>query len=103
MSRLVLPSLDAGSEPPLTKFDDYAPRASHKAPNSAVSGLSLILSRSYILLVAQIFRSLPRHLNDRAELATLADGLSRILLAHGDDIGIVSQALIGVLSCLFLP
>lgn len=36
-----------------------------------------------------------RHLNDRNELAVLIDGLNRILLVHGDDIGIVSQAMIG--------
>ncbi|EEB87621.1 hypothetical protein MPER_14975, partial [Moniliophthora perniciosa FA553] len=36
-----------------------------------------------------------RHLNDRNELAVLIDGVNRILLEHGKDIGIVSHALIG--------
>jgi len=54
-----------------------------------------MISRSYILLVAQIFRSMPRHLSDRHELAILIDGLNRTLVVHGDDINIVSQVLIG--------
>ena len=57
--------------------------------------LSLMLSQSYLSLVAQIFRSLPMHLNDRNELSDLIDGVNKVLLAHGDDIGIVSQAMIG--------
>jgi hypothetical protein len=40
---------------------------------------------------------MPRHLNDRHELAILIDGLNRILLTHGDDIGVVGQAMIGLL------
>lgn len=60
-----------------------------------VNGLSLVLSRSYLLLVAQIFRSMSRHMNDREEFGLLVDGINRILLAHGDDLGIVTQAMIG--------
>jgi hypothetical protein len=37
-----------------------------------------------------------RHLSDRSELALFIDGLNRILLIHGDDIGIVGQALISM-------
>ena len=63
--------------------------------NPTTSGLSLILSRSYLLLVAQVFRSMSRHTNDREEFGLLVDGINRILLSHGDDLGIVAQAMIG--------
>lgn len=100
MTRLVLPSLDFYSDPPPLELKDLVPRvgirATDKSSNYArVNGLSLMLSRSYIPLVAQIFRSMSRHLSDRTELAVLVDGLNRVLLAHGSDIGIVSQTLIG--------
>jgi len=62
--------------------------------NPVISGLSLVLSRSYLLLVAQVFRSMSRHMNDREEFGLLVDGINRILLAHGDDLGIVAQAMI---------
>jgi hypothetical protein len=54
------------------------------------------VARSYILLAAQIFRSMSRHLSDLDELGVLVDGLNRTLLVHGDDINIVSQVLIGM-------
>ena len=42
------------------------------------------------------------HLNDQEELSLLLDGLHRILLAHGDDVGIVSQAILSAYSeCLY--
>ena len=63
--------------------------------NSTIGGLSLVLSRSYLLLVAQVFRSMSRHMNDREEFGLLVDGINRIFLAHGDDLGIVAQAMIG--------
>jgi hypothetical protein len=63
--------------------------------NPTIGGLSLVLSRSYLLLVAQVFRSMSRHMNDREEFGLLVDGINRILLAHGDDLGIVAQAMIG--------
>ena len=66
-----------------------------KMNNSTISGLSLVLSRSYLLLVAQVFRSMSRHMNDREEFGLLVEGINRILLAHGDDLGIVAQAMIG--------
>lgn len=101
MSRLVLPSRDSEANPAPLELKDFIPRKSYanrhgSAPlDIALRGLSLMLSRSYLLLVAQVFRSMSRHLNDRNELAVLLDGLNRILLVHGDDIGIVSQAMIG--------
>lgn len=63
--------------------------------NPTIGGLSLVLSRSYLLLVAQVFRSMSRHMNDREEFGLLVDGINRILLVHGDDLGIVAQAMIG--------
>ncbi len=64
--------------------------------NNTLYTLSTILSHSYLLLVAQIIPSMSRHLSDRSELALFIDGLNRILLIHGDDIGIVGQALISM-------
>jgi hypothetical protein len=99
MSRLVLPSLDSQFNSTL-ELKDFMPRKtiSNVDPrNVGVKALSLMLSRSYLLLLAQVFRSMSRHLNDRNELAILIDGLNRILLLHGDDIGIVAQAMIGEL------
>lgn len=63
--------------------------------NPITDGLSLVLARSYLLLVAQIFRSMSRHMNNREEFGLLVDGINRILLLHGDDLGIVAQAMIG--------
>lgn len=57
--------------------------------------LSLVLARSYLTLVAQVFRCMSRNSSDREEIANFVDGLNRILLAHGDDIGIVGHVLIG--------
>ncbi|KAG5636833.1 hypothetical protein H0H81_006660 [Sphagnurus paluster] len=96
MSRLELPSTKSStSEPPPLELVDFLPRRQVKEGNSTLIGLSLMLSRSYVLLITQIIRSTSRHLHDRNELAILVDGLNRILLAHGDDIGIVSQVMIG--------
>jgi len=100
MSRLVLPSLDDEGLTKNLEMYDFMPRKpiSSTRPSlskEAVQVLSLMISRSHILLVAQIFRSMPRHLSDRRELAILIDGLNRTLVVHGDDINIVSQVLIG--------
>ncbi|KAI0041863.1 hypothetical protein FA95DRAFT_1500866 [Auriscalpium vulgare] len=103
MSRLVLPSMTDAVDPPLIELRDYIPRKQEHSqtpsPESAtVAGLSLMLARSYVLLVAEIFKSMPRHLNDRNELAVLINGLNRILLAHGDDIGIVGHVLVALMT-----
>jgi hypothetical protein len=107
MSRLVLPSLDDEGLTKNLEMYDFMPRkpVSGTRPslsNDTVQVLSLMISRSHILLVAQIFRSMPRHLSDRRELAILIDGLNRTLVVHGDDINIVSQVLIGQSSILLL-
>ena len=100
MSRLVLPSLEAYELQKALEIRDFMPRkhipCDRPSPrNSTVDNLSLMVARSYIPLVAQIFRSISRHLSDRDELGVLVDGLNRTLLVHGDDINIVSQVLIG--------
>lgn len=63
-------------------------------PNAALTALSLTLARSHLLLLHQVFRSMSRHLNDREELSLLLDGINRILLEHGDDVGIVAHAML---------
>ena len=82
-----------------TKLLDFIPEhAGNKigeTKNLVVIGLSLVLSRSYLLLVAQIFRSMSRHTNNREEFGLLVDGINRILLVHGDDLGIVTHAMMG--------
>ncbi|KAF8583270.1 hypothetical protein K439DRAFT_1349020 [Ramaria rubella] len=92
LTGLVLPGENTGKELDLRSF---IPRRSHdKRRQASYKQVSLVLSRSYLLLLGQAFRSMPRNFNGRAELARLFDGLNRILLAHGDDIGIVTHALI---------
>lgn len=101
MSRLVLPSPENKVDASPLKLVDFVPHKQEPGSSGfssldySLRGLSLMLSRSYLLLIAQIFRSMSRHLNDRNELAVLIDGLNRILLVHGDDIGIVGQSMIG--------
>ncbi|KAJ7185784.1 hypothetical protein C8R46DRAFT_937409 [Mycena filopes] len=103
MSRLVLPSLDQLPDAPPLEMRDFAPmNIKRNAPQPSyldvrIKNLSMIVSRSYLLLIAQIFRSMSRHLSDRNELAVLIDGLNRILLAHGSDIGIIAHALIALM------
>lgn len=100
MAKLVFPSLTGQREAALDLKDFVPMKGSYLFRSSSIDdqlwGLSLMLSRSYILLVAQIFRCLSRHLNDRNELAVLVDSLNRILLAHGNDVGVVAQTLIGM-------
>ncbi|KAF7319127.1 RRM domain-containing protein [Mycena chlorophos] len=106
MTRLVLPSLSQLPDAPTVEMKDFVPVKALAGVNRdatlsylelRVQSLSLIVSRSYILLIAQIFRSMSRHLNDRSELGVLIDGLNRILLAHGSDIGVVAHTLIALL------
>ncbi|KIJ36323.1 hypothetical protein M422DRAFT_261273 [Sphaerobolus stellatus SS14] len=65
--------------------------------NYAYEQVSLALSRSHLLLLAQVFRSMPRNFSGKQELTRLFDGLNSILLAHGNDLGIVAHALIACL------
>jgi hypothetical protein len=106
MPRLVLPTISStitlSTEP--RSFLPGKGRASSRGNGADADtlGLSLLLSRSYVLLVTEIFRSLPRHLNDRSELAILIDGLNQILFVHGEDIGIVAHVLIGELLLAYM-
>ena len=76
---------------PLTAY--VASQEQARAPRSpALMALALTLARSHLLV--QFFRSVTRHLNDREELALLLDGINRILLARGDDVGVVAQAML---------
>ncbi|KAG2069190.1 hypothetical protein BDR04DRAFT_721913 [Suillus decipiens] len=100
MEHIVLPSTDGLSEARFLDLPDFVPRklpAQPDGPELILTTLSLMLSRSHLLLMAQIFRSMSRHLSDRGELTVFIDGLNRILLRHGDDIGIVSQSLIALM------
>ncbi|KAG6856950.1 hypothetical protein H0H87_011936 [Tephrocybe sp. NHM501043] len=97
MSRLELPTM-AFSKPSPLELSDFVPfRREKERVNPSLTGLSLMLSRSHVLLIAQLFRSMSRHLNNRHELAILVEGLNSILLTHGDDIGIVSQVMIALM------
>ncbi|KAG0706951.1 hypothetical protein DFH29DRAFT_96804 [Suillus ampliporus] len=100
VEHIVLPSTDALTAARFLELSDFVPQklfAQQDGPESILTTLSLMLSRSYLLLIAQIFRSMSRHLSDRSELTVFIDGLNRILLRHGDDIGIVSQSLIALM------
>lgn len=92
LTGLVLPGESPGKE---LDARSYLPRRSNDKPRVGYQHISLALSRSYLLLLTQVFRSMSRNFNGKAELHRLFDGLNRILLAHGDDIGIVAHALIG--------
>lgn len=99
MPRLVLPTISSSNtlstEPRSFLPDKQRTYSLAIGADTDTLGLSLLLSRSYVLLVTEIFRSLPRHLSDRSELAILIDGLNHILFVHGDDIGIIAHVLIG--------
>ncbi|TFK38037.1 hypothetical protein BDQ12DRAFT_735948 [Crucibulum laeve] len=103
MAHLILPSREGQTYTRSLELGDFIPcklfpsKARTDPSDEHTEVLSLMLSRSYLLLIAQVFRSMSRHLSDRNELAVLIDGLNRILLAHGDDISIVSQALIALM------
>lgn len=97
LTRLELPSLDETSTSPPLELADFVPVRQNwmRDTNLPLAALSLVLSRSYLLLISQVFRCMSRHLSDRNELAVHVDGINRILLAHGNDIGIVGQAMVG--------
>ncbi|TCD63487.1 hypothetical protein EIP91_005346 [Steccherinum ochraceum] len=102
MTRLVLPSLDAiDDDSPLTLVDMLPHRHALSVTGKTSSDmtlqiLSITLARSYLLLICQVFQSMSRHLNDRNELSVLVDGVSRILVNHGQDINIVAHCMIGM-------
>ncbi|KAI0828677.1 hypothetical protein BC628DRAFT_1316176 [Trametes gibbosa] len=99
LSTLVLPleyDADPADSIPLSAYIPMK-KPTQPPPSPALAALSLTLVRSHLLLLHQVFRSTSRHLNDREELALLLDGLNRILLAHGDDVGVVAQTMLNYL------
>jgi hypothetical protein len=101
-SNFVLPSLDRRQQvEQVSELGDFLPQetphtAVHRPPdNQQLLLISLALARSHLILVAQIFRCLSRQTNEYTEIARLLDGVSRILVRHGNDLGIVTHALIG--------
>ncbi|KAI0327553.1 hypothetical protein GY45DRAFT_1256742 [Cubamyces sp. BRFM 1775] len=99
ISTLVLPLTFDDAQPESIPLNAYIPakKRHRRPPNPTLTALSLTLVRSHLLLLHQVFRSTSRHLNDREELALLLDGLNRIMLAHGDDVGVVAQAMLNYL------
>ncbi|KAL4067040.1 hypothetical protein V8B97DRAFT_2009689 [Scleroderma yunnanense] len=102
MKRLELPSLDNARVENVLTLESLLP-SRHRSSTTMSSShqridiLSSLLSRSYLLLVIQIFKSMSRIVGDRNEIATFIDGINRILLSHGSDIGIVTQGLIALM------
>ncbi|OCH88423.1 hypothetical protein OBBRIDRAFT_734457 [Obba rivulosa] len=100
LSRLVLPSRHSSDEQDALPLSNFIPRnsatlaSSSPAVDPSLTALSLMIARSHLLLLAQIIRCMSRHLSDREELDILLDGVNRILLSHGDDVGIVGQVMI---------
>ncbi|KIO14193.1 hypothetical protein M404DRAFT_121469 [Pisolithus tinctorius Marx 270] len=99
MKGVELPCLvDGGQATPLTLNRLVPSKAKLSValsqPSCWIGVLSSLLSRSYLLLTTQIFKSMSPHISERNELATFIDGINRILLAHSSDIGIVAQGLI---------
>lgn len=92
-----LPGDDHSGPTNLVDFIPGRTEDKNQGRDPVIDTLSLVLSRSYLLLVAQIFRSMSRHMNNREEFSLLVDGINRILLVHGDDLGIVAQAMIALM------
>lgn len=94
LTGLVLPGEDNGKELDARSF---LPRRSsnEKRQRTGYQQVSLALSRSHLLLLGQVFRTMSRNFSNKAELTRLFNSLNKILLEHGNDIGIVTHALIG--------
>lgn len=104
-TELVLPSLDGLGEDSQVLAGDFVPRKPDINRKPLTSGeitlrcLSITLSRSYLLLTAQVFQSLSRHLNDKRELSVWMESISTILVRHGNDVGIIAHSMIGESRC----
>ena len=81
---------------------DFFPEVTRKSipipPTGVVHRRSLILSRSYLLAVLQIFRSINQNLTDISELSKFIDGVNLVMVVHGQDLGIVSHALMAYMA-----
>lgn len=87
--------LDLNAFVPFRKLRSHFSDEGNEKAVKTLEVLSLALARSYVTLMAQVFRCMSRNSNDREEMANFVDGLNRILLVHGDDIGIIGHVLIG--------
>jgi len=54
---------------------------------------SLTLSKSYLVLVTQLLRTYSPTTSDRAEIATLIEGINLTVLMHGSDLTVLGMAL----------
>lgn len=107
-TNFVLPSLGNETQSKQRKelVDHLPDRTATLRPQSSPAQrnlhlISLALSRSHLLLVAQVFRCLSRQTTDYQEISQLLDGVNHILLRHGNDLGIVTHAMIGNLFIRF--
>jgi hypothetical protein len=102
-THFMLPALHRGPQQELKiRLADFIPQppASSVAEQRPLEEkhlhlISLALARSHLLLVAQIFRCLGRQTNDYHEISKLLEGVNRIMLRHGNDLGIVTHSMIG--------
>ncbi|KAG8919092.1 hypothetical protein FRC00_011752, partial [Tulasnella sp. 408] len=84
-----------------TTITDYVPkrqRVPHSAEELQFLRMTSPLARSYLLMCTEIFKSLSRHMNNHSELGKYMDGINRIVLLRGNDIGIVALALIAYMT-----
>ncbi|KAG8919843.1 hypothetical protein FRC01_001070 [Tulasnella sp. 417] len=84
-----------------TTISDYVPnrkRSPHTAEEMQYLRMTSPLARSYLLMCTEMFKSLSRHLNNHSELGKYMDGINRIMLRRGNDLGIVSLALIAYMA-----
>jgi hypothetical protein len=102
-THFMLPALHRGDQhDPKMRLADFVPQdapsfeARPRPPEEKhLHLISLALARSHLLLVAQIFRCLSRQTNDYHEISKLLEGVNRIMLRHGNDLGIVTHSMIG--------
>src|SRR5258708_6608294 len=98
-SMLQLPSVQYNQPLRLPAFIPQITTAiTRTTPTGMIHRRSLILSRSYLLAVLQIFRSIGRNSTDILELSKFIDGVNLVMLVHGDDLGIVSHALMAYMA-----
>ena len=104
LAHITLPNLDPTAKTDDQKtleFADFVPRKSLARPwtplEASLRRFSIALARSHLLLVAEVFKCLSRQTSDQVEIARLLEGVNRIMLRHGDDLGVVTHSLIGKL------
>lgn len=99
LDRFALPTRDPTTLARQLELADFIPRSPEDFNNRTIDihlrHLALVLASSHLLLIAQVFRCMPVTFSDDGELSRLIDGVNRILISLGDNIGIVSHALVG--------